>query len=200
MVSLNITNILYLAFRLGPFVLVCYFILSSLFSQDFKSIIYLGGLILSCVVVILVSNAFPRQVDSPYICNQITLTGEAPMSSLPLSLTVYLFTFTYLITAMFLPAKSLTDSNLIAYNNITVLILFPLIILMDMVWILVYSCAGLSQVLLSFVLGAGLGSLWAYIISTSNMSSLLYMTVMSNAQVCQKPSKSRMKCRRVMTN
>ena len=199
MLSLNISNILYLSFRFGPLVLVSYFILSSLFSQDFKSIIYLAGLITTCFVVILVSNSFDKS-DSPYICNQVTLTGSAPMSALPLSVTVYFFTFTYLLMALFLPAKSMVESNYIARNNIALLILFPLIIIVDILWLLSYSCSNFIKVSCSAILGSGCGALWAYSIFKSQLSSLLFLTRKSNAEVCSQMPEKKLRCRRVMRN
>ena len=197
MLPLNLTNILYLSFRLGPLLLVSHFILSSLFSQDFKSIIYLAGLIATCFVVALVSNIFEK-TNSPYICNQVTLTGSSPMSVLPLSVTVYFFTFTYLLMALFLPAKSMLESNNIASNNIALLIFFPLIIIVDILWLLVYSCSSFYNILCSIVLGSGCGALWAYTISQTQLSSLLFLTVMSNAEVCSRSSNQKMKCRKII--
>ena len=206
MLSLNLTNILYLAFRLGPFILVCYFVLLSLFSQDFRAIIYLSGLIFSCFIVILIGNLSSNsKTDAPFICNQITLSGSEPLSVLPLSTVVYCFTFFYLIMAMFLPALKnveTKDSNLsslaIASNNVGVLILFPMLIVLDFLWLLFYNCASFFQIFGSIFWGTAFGVLWAYIISQSSMSQLLYMTVMSNAQICSRPSKQKLKC--VKTN
>ena len=122
------------------------------------------------------------------------------MSSIPLSVTVYFFTFFYLLSAMLLPTKSPTERNAVALNNLPVLIIFPLIIVIDILWLLVYSCSDFSKVSLSCILGGGFGTLWAFIISKSNLSSLLYMTVMSNAQVCNRPSQQKMRCRKTMSS
>jgi len=195
--SLNLSNILYLAFRLGPFILVCYFVLSSLFSQDFKSLIYLAGLILTCFVTILCGNLpiFSSSDSSTAICNQVTLTGGEPLSLLPLSTTVYIFTFFYLIMAMFYnPSTTSMNTNAIAANYIPILVLFPLVILMDLIWLLFYNCSTITRIISSMIIGGGFGALWAYIIMSSSMSNLLFLTVMSNSAICQRPTKTTMKC------
>jgi hypothetical protein len=55
--ELNLTTIGYLFFRLAPFILVCFFSLASLFNQDFKGLVYLIGLIITCAVFILFGNS-----------------------------------------------------------------------------------------------------------------------------------------------
>ena len=40
----NIINILYMFFRLAPFIIVSYFTLQSIFNQDLKGVIYLIGI------------------------------------------------------------------------------------------------------------------------------------------------------------
>ena len=43
----NIINILYMFFRLAPFIIVSYFTLQSIFNQDLKGVIYLIGLLVN---------------------------------------------------------------------------------------------------------------------------------------------------------
>ena len=42
----NLINILYMFFRLAPFIIVSYFTLQSIFNQDLKGVIYLIGLLI----------------------------------------------------------------------------------------------------------------------------------------------------------
>ena len=51
--DLNLINILYLFFRMAPFVIVSYFSLQSILNQDLKGLIYLIGLIVTSFVVYL---------------------------------------------------------------------------------------------------------------------------------------------------
>ena len=59
LVQLNIVSLIYLFFRLAPFIIVSYFALQSLFNQDLKGVIYLVGLLIASVVTILVGNILP---------------------------------------------------------------------------------------------------------------------------------------------
>ena len=51
--GIDITNVSYLAFRMAPFIIVCYFILQSLLNWDLKGIIYLAGLLFCSVAIVL---------------------------------------------------------------------------------------------------------------------------------------------------
>lgn len=217
--ELNLANIFYLAFRMGPFIIVSYFLLSSLFSQDFKSLIYLAGLILACFVAILFGNFINSYVgfsgqgvaeETPYICNQLTLTGAAPLSRIPLSLVVYSFTLFYLVFAMLsisaptvngrvdITKLTAQQANVAAANNIPILVIFPVLILSDFGWSMIWKCSPWWKQVWSIIVGGGMGLAWAYIISSSSLSSLLYLSIMSNAQICARPSKTRFKCKRKM--
>ena len=48
----NIVAFAYLFLRLAPFILICFFTLSSIFNQDFKGLIYLLGILFSVVLSI----------------------------------------------------------------------------------------------------------------------------------------------------
>lgn len=200
--NLNLANILYLAFRMGPFILVSYFMLSSLFLQDFKSLIYLAGLLLACFISTLVGNIIPTSPDvlPNSICSQITLSGGTPLSNIPLSLTVYSFTLFYLVFAILNmnisgdDTKKMNDAA--ALNNLPVLILFPLLIIADFIWLMSWNCSPFLNLVVSVVVGGATGLAWAAIISKSKMAPLLYLTVMSNSQVCSRPAKTRMMCKK----
>jgi hypothetical protein len=57
--ELNIITLLYLFFRLAPFIIVCYFSLSSILNQDVKGLIYLIGLLIACFTTYLVGSIIP---------------------------------------------------------------------------------------------------------------------------------------------
>jgi len=199
--KLNLFNIFYLAFRMGPFILVSYFVLSSIFMQDFKSIIYLAGLLFTCFIVVLTANNLPFNNDAAaaainpanvMVCTPLTLTGEAPLSNWPLSLVIYTYTLFYLATIMGLQnrAKRMT----VISHNLTILILFPVLIVADVIFQWRWGCSSWRQMVGSIVLGGSLGTAWSAIIASSNLASLQYMSVFSNAQVCSMPSKTMFRC------
>ncbi|MCX7124137.1 MAG: hypothetical protein NTV32_10855, partial [Gammaproteobacteria bacterium] len=196
--DLNLTNIIYLFFRLGPFILVSYFLLSSLFLQDFKSLIYLAGLLVACFFTILVGNMFPdvdiNNVSRSLVCNQLSLGGGMPLSKLPLSLVVYSYTLWYLLYIMLIQEPD-SARNAILSSNLPILIIFPFLIIADFTWLLLNSCNNVFRLVLTVILGSCCGAAWSAIIASSNLASLQYMSVMSNAAVCSRPSKTMFRCK-----
>ena len=196
--QLNIINIIYLCFRLAPFIIVSYFALQSMFNQDLRGIIYLVGLLLASVITILIGNILPTQkfdigTDSTYKnekCNFLTIgsSGE-PISKLPLSQTVFGYTLGYL-------SYFITVNNM-QIQNIATFVVFGLLILADIYWNIKNACSVGSMLLTSVVLGLIIGAFWGMIIDMSNVPSFKYYSGVSNQDVCSKPSKSLYRCRAV---
>ena len=104
----NIVSILYIAYRLSPFIIVCFFSLSSIFNQDLKGLIYICGLLITVFFSILVGNMGKSHFTVSYhnedvvyndvtrVCNILTLTKTGPLSLLPLSQVVLWYTYLYL--------------------------------------------------------------------------------------------------------
>lgn len=189
--ELNIITILYLFFRLAPFILVSYFSISSLFNQDIKGVIYLVGVIFACFATILVGNGLNDEIISTTIekspvCNMLTLGSTGTFSKIPLGMSIMSYTFAYLTYVI-------VKYNIIMYNLPT-LILFPALILGDMFWNIKNGCFKPFGVVLSVVIGGGIGALWAFIIDSIKQPKLQYFNVGSDRTVCQRPSKQLFKC------
>ena len=217
----NLENVLYLAFRLAPFILVSFFTLQSLFNWDLKGMVYLVGLLLATSITILFGknkNNF-RTSDADTIvalpnprCNVITLGDNGDVvSSFPLSITVYSYTLFYLLVFMLnlantanskgvLSDKSIKQSNInaVMLQNIPVLILFPLLIIMETAWIVSNNCLSgvrpLISILCSVLLGGGVGVFWALFITSMNKPELQYINK-AGLEVCNQPSKMVYRCR-----
>jgi hypothetical protein len=196
--DLNIINILYMFFRLAPFIIVSYFTLQSLFNQDLKGVIYLIGLIVASFVTIVLGGILKKfsppkglmPTDYSRIrCTQLTLGNTQPISILPLSQTVFGYTLSYL-------TYFITVNNL-QTQNIATFIIFPLVIVADIMWSTSNLCSSPKYLLISLIIGAIIGTLWAMIIESTNMPNLAYMSGIANKDVCSKPSKSLYKCRSV---
>jgi hypothetical protein len=190
--DLNIITISYLFLRLAPFVLVCFFSLSSFLNQDFKGLVYLAGLIFACFVTIMFGNVLtflPKYLpeERPEICNIISVNQQSEISKLPLGQTVFGFTFFYLLYPMLV--------NNLYMKNIPTLIFFPFLILFDIVWNTQNTCYTIWQLLASLSLGIGFGTFWAYLISKTYNPDLQYLASSSNSEVCSKPSKQTFQCK-----
>ena len=185
--ELNFLAFGYLFLRLAPFILVCFFSLTSIFNQDFKGIVYLVGLLGACFMSIMTGKLFgiETEPDRPAICNMITL-GQTEISSLPLGQTIFGYTFAYLLYVI------------IKYNyvlqNIPTIVFFPLLILFDFYWNSTNGCYSNTAIIISFICGGGIGALWAYIIDKTNAKNLQYFAGVNNNDTCSKPANQTFKC------
>lgn len=198
--ELNLVSILYLFFRLAPFIIVSYFGLQSIFNQDLKGVVFLIGLLVTTVLTITIGNILPMQNKdgavltefAKTICNQLTLGSNGPISKLPLSQTVFGFTLAYL-------SYFIGTNNLVS-QNIPTFIIFPLLIVADIFWSSNNGCSTNILLLTSLILGGIFGTLWGMIIEATNMPGLSYFSGISNKDVCSRPTKSLYKCRPVNKN
>ena len=187
--ELNILAFVYLFLRLAPFIIICFFSLSSLFNQDYKGIVLLIGVLLSCFLSILVSSLMGIYIDpnKPEICSALSI-GQQELSAIPLSQTIFSYVFTYLLYFIFKYSS--------AYNNITTVIFFPILIIFDIYWNITNSCNPMLNIGLSIGVGAITGYLWASIIDSTDSPNLTYLANPTNtdSEVCSKPSQQTFKC------
>lgn len=188
--EINLFNITYLFIRLAPFILVCYFTLSSVFNQDLKGIIYLIGLLFACFTTASLGNIKSFAVNPlPQLCKFITLSNGSPVSNIPLGLTILSYTFFYLFYII-------GKEGLYA-NNIPTFILFPILIVCDSLWNLNHGCIRYEGLVISFLIGSIIGVSWAAIITTSGVAELKFFNGISNKETCSRPSKTLYSCKYV---
>lgn len=196
--QLNIFTILYLFFRLAPFIIVCFFSLQSVFNQDLRGIIYLAGLIFACFFTTIISSipAFQSISDeysenmpitTKQVCRLIELSNGAPLSNLPLGQTVLGYTFIYLVYVI-------VKYNLVL-QNIPTLVIFPTLIVADYIWNISNNCSNILLLFISMILGGGIGALWAYIIDTTGKVDLQLFNGISSQSVCSRPARQILKCK-----
>jgi hypothetical protein len=197
--ELNLFTLLYLFFRLAPFIIVCYFTIGSVFNRDFKGLIYLVGLLFSCFITFIVGQALPisfsigsdpanpltRKLVAP-VCNLLTIGKDGSFSRIPLGLSVLAFTMIYLVVII---AK-----NSLELTNLPTLIFFPAFILSDIIWNLRNECYAGFGIFISLAVGCLMGWAWATIVAQFNKPDLFFLNVGSNQSVCQRPSKQLFKC------
>lgn len=193
--ELNLNSISYVAYRLAPFIIVSFFSLSSLLNQDLKGLIYLCGLLLTSFIVVIVGNSIPfEQPTNPsLVCSNVfSIFKTSRLSPIPLSQVVFSYTFGYLSFILF--------KYKLSSQNIPTLIIFPLLMIIDLLWILFYRC---SNIFLTFfggtVMGYFLGMLWSYIIDSFKLTKLQYFNGLSNREYCSVPKKQMFRCRPAKT-
>ena len=189
---INISFLLYTAFRLAPFILVSFFSLSSILNQDVKGIIYLAGLLFASFIAAAFGSIeyFKNKVDyennNDLICNVLTLTDSGRFSNIPLSMVTFAYTFFFLVDII--AAKHL------AVQNIPTLIIFPLIIIAEFAWNMFYKCTSMAGVVSAFVIGSIIGFAWSAIIRKSGAVNLQYFNGISNSNVCTRSSTQKFQC------
>jgi len=189
--KLNIVAISYLFFRLAPFILICFFALASFFNQDFKGIIYLVGLIMTTFVSSIIGNAFSLEYPSSdsmhELCKMVEIGEGQEFSKVPLSLTVYGYTFAYLFYVMVRYKYIL--------QNLPTLFFFPLMIAIDVMWNQRYGCYTIAQVFAAIVLSALGGIAWAALFDQFGLTQLQYFHAVQGKDVCSVPKKTTFRCR-----
>jgi hypothetical protein len=185
--GLNIITLSYLFFRIAPFIIVCYFSLSSIFNLDIKGLIYLGGLMITSVFGIMLGSLFGEiPEDRQPVCNMITIGNNGSFSKIPLGIIMLAYTFFYLL---FIIIKyNITNSN------IPTIVLFSFLIAGDIVWNFSNNCYSKIGIMGALAIGGGFGWLWGMVIDSINKPSLLYLNVGSDQTVCSRPSNQLFKC------
>jgi len=195
--ELNIISLFYVAFRLAPFILVCFFTLTSVFNQDLKGFIFLIGLLLASFIAIILgnsSNYFVIETTEDHelygnitkVCNVLNLGKDGPISNIPLSTVVFSYTFGYLVYLIHQGGTQM--------QNLPTLILFPLLIIGDVFWNWKNGCSKPVSVALAIVVGSVVGLIWASIIYSLKMKNLLYFNSSSNRETCSKPATQKFRC------
>ena len=213
---MDLFGLLYLFFRLSPFIIACFFSLISVFNSDLKGFIYLVGLIFSTAMTMgagtfIGSNipALPSASASMTAglpstsSSSLKLGGQSDNGAIPpvcntLSLGGFSgFSKVPLSTAVlsytFFYLVYVIAKNDMALYNIPTLILFPILILSDMGWNIQNGCYPLYTCIISLVVAGGIGLLWSYIVSTY-MPNMQYLIVGSNREMCMKPSNQTLIC------
>jgi hypothetical protein len=196
--ELNLITLLYLFFRLAPFIIVSYFSLSSIFNQDLKGLIYLVGLLIASFVTIIVGNIIPmsftygvddftdglRQING--VCNMITIGKDGSFSKIPLGISMLSYTLIYLVYIITI--------NHIELDNLPTLIILPILIVGDLIWNIANDCYKPFGIIVSIVCGSLIGWTWASIVNSFNQPQLFFLNVGGNKTVCHRPSKQLFKC------
>jgi len=197
----GLLRVFYLFLRMSPFIIVCYFILLSIFNKDIKGVIYLAGLMFAAIIVKQAGDLSLFGADNKNgitnikMCNLTSLGTSDKLFSkhAPLGVMVLFFTFAYLLTAMI--SHSSTEINLLS-DNLPTIILFLILIVAECRFQYNYSCFGTRYIsytgLMSVILGIG----WAMVVENNGFGALQYFNGMSSAQTC-KTSKKIYTCKKV---
>jgi hypothetical protein len=191
--ELNLWSLIYLAYRVAPLMIVIYFIFASIINQDFKGLVYLVGLIFACFVVHFAGSSAPADwllydvnFNSP-VCNSFSIGQNGYYSNkFPFSIVVFSYTFFYIFYVIY--QYGLINSN------IPFLVLFPSLILFDVIWNKLYKCANFTGMSFSFIFGSFIGYSWASLIDYTGLVNLKYMSGGVSNETCQMAAQTQFKC------
>jgi len=169
-------------------------------NQDFKGIIYLSGLLMACFLCASIGNSFTSVFQNipnnsndndmyehtTRVCNLLTLSKTGPISNLPLSQAVFSYTFGYLLYII-------VKYKLIN-QNLPTLLIFPTLIVSDLLWNMYNGCAKPFSLLVSIMIGGLVGVAWSAFIDSTKLTKLQYFNGLSNKESCSRPSKQSFVC------
>ena len=191
--NIDLIKIVYLFFRLAPIIIVSYFTLSSIFNNDLRGIIYLAGLLLTCMIVHSVWRIFGPNEDTTQSLGNCGLTfigmNENPFSNVPLGLTTLAYTLSYVGT--FIIKQKLQKLN------IPTLIILPSLVVFEAVFLLNQNCNSTESIALALAGCIILGMCWALFIYKYKIVELQVFTGVNSAQVCSRPTKKDYVCKKV---
>ena len=185
--EMNLASMSYLFFRLAPFILVCFFALSSILNSELKGFVYLVGLCFTCFVTFMINGSLGEKStgEKSLLCNSFSI-NNVYSDKTPASLIIFGYTFFYLVYPI---AKY--D---LAIHNVPTLVLFPLLIIADMWWNFSHNCFPMISCAITLLIAGLCGVAWSYFIDKTKMAGLQYFNVGSNKEICTRPTLQRFKC------
>lgn len=181
------SNIFKIFSAISPLLLGFFLVMSSLFNQNIKGLVYLAGVLMASVINIFLMNLFEskRFPDESYTCDIFSLNPYLPFNSpAPTSLFIG-FTIAYLLLPMIY-------NNQLNYGIVTFL-LFLFII--DAFTKIQKRCTSTSGTFMGGLVGLILGASWYMLFHETGYDSLLYFDeLLSNKVACARPSKQSFKC------
>ena len=153
---MNLVPLLYVGFRIIPFILVSFFVLSSILKTDVRGVIFLGLLLINCAVVVMFNSLagdyfYPGTTDqNKAMCNALSIgnTNER-ISTIPLNINIVAFTFVYLV---YLVAKKTQVTG-----NIHSIVFFSVLLSSMIAWEFLNTCASIGGIFMALIFGIGLG-------------------------------------------
>jgi hypothetical protein len=160
---MEIKELIFLIYRMMPFIIVAFLVITSLFSGELSGFLVLVGILLSSLLTIGASNfSFVQdeilsKKDKILDCSILTING-GPLSYLPLSTHIFTFIWGYFLYSIIINSVVTNNGFLIALMTILVAIDFG------------YNWTGCVGWLWVFpaLIGVMSGVLWAIIIGKNN--------------------------------
>ncbi len=199
---MNLVPLLYVGFRIVPFILICFFALSSILKSDVRGLIFLGMILINCSVVLLIDSLlvavgfgdiFKPSTPADYkaMCNALSIgdSGER-ITNIPMNINIVAFTFMYLV--------QLLSKNGQINSNTHSVIFFTLLLCSLVVWEYMNTCASIGGIIIALLLGIVMGITLCEMIdsiSKKNKIQLHFFTNITNdTDVCKMTNEDLFEC------
>ena len=177
--QLTFSNVIQLFSIFAPLFLGTFLVLVSVFNQNIKGMIYLGGVLIASVINYMVSMVIgsePLESEGT-ICNLVEFPNYNSM--------FIGFTLMYLLLPM------LSNNQINFWIVGTIVSIFAV----DAYVKLQYFCTVPRGITIGGVVGAALGAVWYFLLKFNNFESLLFFNdLTSNNVVCNRPKNQTFKC------
>ena len=162
-------------FRLMPFVVVSYVLISAIFAGNFKMFILFVGLLFSALLVVALSRTIYTTIyGTDTVIDVIDKIksfsifnfGVVPLSFLPLSLNIYAFLLSYYLYV----SSANKDTTEDDWNrNWPIVMMLSILLVLDMVYFKYIFKENASYAIgIPTILGLGIGVIWPVLVGKSN--------------------------------
>ena len=186
--QLTFSNIVQLFSIFAPLFLGTFLVLVSIFNQNIKGMIYLGGVLLASVINYIVSRMIGSEPleNEGSICNLVEFPLISSRFNVPnYNSMVIGFTLMYLLLPM------LSNNQINFWIIGTIVSIFAV----DAYVKLQYFCTVPRGITIGGIVGLSLGALWYFLFKLNNFESLLFFNdLTSNNVVCKRPQNQTFKC------
>jgi len=186
--QLTFSNIVQLFSVFAPLFLGTFLILISVFNQNIKGMIYLGGVLIASVINLGIMFAIGSEPldNQGAICNLIDFPLIPTQYNVPNYNSMFIsFTLMYLLLPM------------LANNQVNMWIIGTIVSIfaVDAFVKLQYSCTVPRGIVFGGIIGSALGAAWYFTMALTEHTSLLFFSdLTSNNVVCSRPKNQTFKC------
>jgi hypothetical protein len=186
--QLTFSNIVQLFSVFAPLFLGTFLILVSVFNQNIKGLIYLGGVLIASVInmgIMVMVGSEPVE-NQGAICNLLEFPLIPTQYNVPNYNSMFIaFTLMYLLLPM------LSNNQINFWMIGTIVSIFAV----DAYVKLQYSCTVPRGITFGAIIGGGLGATMYFLLKFSELEGLLFFNdLTSNNVVCKRPKNQTFKC------
>ena len=173
--ELSMTNIFQLFSAMAPMMLGCFLLLLSVFNQDVKAFIYLGGVLIASVINLIIMSLIksPISTQASPVCNLINIPflNTSMYNSPSFNSTFIGFTASYLIAPMFDPIKGHDPQP-----NYAVIATMMSLFIIDGFTKVLNQCTNPAGVMFGGLIGFLLGYMWFMLLRETGGGQLTYFS------------------------